>query len=379
MCLDIIPDLGSLKRGEDGSFISPGHLLRIGPATMALGGAVSNTGIACAKLGLETELMGCVGDDLLGETIQAAFRAQHLPNLDFTQGMIVKPGEVSSYTIVVSPPKMDRCFLHCSGANDTFSPADLHPEMFAGARLMHFGYPTLMRGIYSDPKGFAAKLAEIRQLGVLVSMDVTMPDPQGPEGALDWRRWFEIVLPQVDIYLPSLEETLFMLNRPLFEEVSRRASRVVPGPGGSVNPAACMDFERIEDLAQDLLNYGVELAGIKLGDMGLYLRSGESVARCTEFMEPEIAPQWRNCRELSPCFEVKVAGTTGSGDCTIAGFLTGLLAGWAPRPTLDFANAVGACNVQAPDATSGVPDREEVLRRMQTWQRKRNVGKLFAE
>ncbi|MDO4571301.1 MAG: carbohydrate kinase family protein [Planctomycetia bacterium] len=371
LCLDIIPDLSKTKSAsKDGNFVVPGRLIRIGAASLALGGAVSNTGIAFAKLGVNAELMGKIGDDLLGKTILEAFRKQGIPNLDFTSGMIIEPGEVSSYTIVVSPPEQDRCFLHCSGANDTFAPKNIPLHKLSGARLLHFGYPTLMRQIYSNPAEFAAQLAEVRKLGLLVSLDVTMPDASGPEGEVDWRRWFEIVLKEVDIFLPSLEETLFMLNRPMFEEISRRALRVTPPPGASVNPAAFLTWEQIESLAQELLDLGVEVAGIKLGDEGLFVKTQPAPVRVTEGMPWEVAQTWRNRAHLAPCFDVKVVGTTGSGDCTIAGFLTGLLEGWALPTTMDFATAVGACNVQAMDATSGIPPRAGVLERMQTWERK---------
>ncbi|MDO5114380.1 MAG: carbohydrate kinase family protein [Planctomycetia bacterium] len=371
LCLDIIPDLSPLKSAsEGGTLLEPGRLLRIGPAVMALGGAVANTGIAMAKLGIPTELMGKVGEDGIGKTILEILADLPLPHLDSTRGMLVQAGEVSSYTLVLNPPQVDRCFLHCSGANDTFSPEDLHLDKMEGAALLHFGYPTLMHAMYTQPERLAERLAAIQEQGVRVSMDVTMPDPQGPEGSVDWRRWFSHVLPYVDIFLPSLEETLFMLRRSQFEEVMRRASRAIPSPGEAVSPAAFMTFAQIDDLAGELLELGVEIAGIKLGDQGLYLKTSDRILRCGEGFSETMTEKWQGRKLLAPCFDVPVAGTTGSGDCTIAGFLAGWLQSWSPEETLRFAVAVGACNVQAPDATSGIPSREEVLRRMTLWHRK---------
>ncbi|MBQ9454762.1 MAG: carbohydrate kinase family protein [Thermoguttaceae bacterium] len=370
LCLDIIPDLSPVKTVEGESFIIPGHLVRVGAASIALGGAVSNTAIAFARLGMDTVIMGKIGDDLIGKTTLEAFRALGMPNLDYEAGMIQTPGEASSYSIVINPPKVDRCFLHCSGANDTFSPNDLDPKRFEGVRLLHFGYPTLMHAICTAKEEFAARLKEIREMGVLTSLDVTMPDPEGPEGDVDWKRWFETVLPFVDIYLPSLEETLFMLNRPLFDEVTRRLRRAVPSSESSLNPAVYLKFSEIDALAKELLRYGTAAAGIKLGDQGIYLRTAENTDRLTEKMASNIASQWPGRKILAQCYEVPVVGTTGSGDCTIAGFLTGLLNGWAPKKTLRFACAVGACNVQKADATSGVPTLEEVLTRVKKWDMK---------
>ncbi len=374
LCLDIIPDLSPLKTGgEEDRFIIPGRLLRIGAASVALGGAVPNTGIALARLGMETTLMGKVGDDILGKTIFNILESLATPGLDFRNGMIQTPAVSSSYTLVVSPPQTDRCFLHCSGANDAFVPEDLEPSRFEGVRLLHFGYPTLMRGIYSAPEAFAEKLAQIREKGTLISLDVTMPDPLGPEGSVDWRNWFSKVLPFVDIYLPSVEETLFMLDRSLFEEVSRRVQRAVLSPGTALNPAVLLSFEEINGLAEQLLDFGVEAAGIKLGDQGIYLRTSSNLRRITSEMPEDIAAQWADRKILAPCFDVSVVGTTGSGDCTIAGFLTGLLHAWPPKQTLRFAAAVGACNVQKADATSGIPSMEEALNWMKKWNLKENL------
>jgi bifunctional ADP-heptose synthase (sugar kinase/adenylyltransferase) len=49
-----------------------------------------------------------------------------------------------------------------------------------------------------------------------------------------------------------------------------------------------------------------------------------------------------------------VVGTTGAGDCTVAGFLMGLLQGESPETAIRCAAAVGALSVQSADATSNI-------------------------
>jgi hypothetical protein len=61
---------------------------------------------------------------------------------------------------------------------------------------------------------------------------------------------------------------------------------------------------------------------------------------------------------------VKAVGTTGAGDCTIAGFIGGLTQGLSIEQTLLGAVGVGACNVEQADAVSGVPGWNDVLGRM---------------
>ena len=91
--------------------------------------------------------MGKVGDDLIGRAI-LDFVGGIDPTL--SAGMIVAKGEISSYSVVINPPGVDRTFLHCTGANDTFTAADVTDDQLKGARLFHFGYPTLMQRIYND-------------------------------------------------------------------------------------------------------------------------------------------------------------------------------------------------------------------------------------
>lgn len=64
--------------------------------------------------------------------------------------MIVRKGVGTSYSVILAPAGIDRIFLHCSGANDTFTLDDIDLEKVKGANLFHFGYPSLMRKMYID-------------------------------------------------------------------------------------------------------------------------------------------------------------------------------------------------------------------------------------
>ncbi len=83
-----------------------------------------------------------------------------------------------------------------------------------------------------------------------------------------------------------------------------------------------------------------------------------------------IGPTWADRELWAPCFKVDVVGTTGSGDATIAGFLTALLRDASPETAMTMAVAVGACNVEAADALSSVRSWEDTARRIaQGWAR----------
>ena len=313
ICLDIIPAFPAYSAP-----LAPGQLIQMGPATLATGGAVSNTGRALHRLGIPTRLLGKVGDDWIGRAILECL------GQPLASGMIVAPGESSSYTVVISPPGVDRTFLHCPGTNDTFTAADIPAPTLTGARLFHFGYPTLMQRIYQDGgRAMATIFRQAQQAGLTTSLDMSYPDPQSDAGRVDWPAWFQCVLPHVDIFLPSLDEMQFML-------------RTQAGP---------------PEIARQLCGWGAKIAGLKLGANGLYVR-------------------WPDQERHAPCFRVSVAGTTGAGDATIAGFLAGYLRNLSPDETMTMATAVGACCCEAPDATAGIRSWDETRQRIEAgWPR----------
>jgi|SRR5260221_454368 len=73
ICLDIFPVFD--KQTSAGGVISPGKLVKVGPALIAVGGSVANTGLTLHRLGITTRLMGKVGDDLFGQAIQETIKS----------------------------------------------------------------------------------------------------------------------------------------------------------------------------------------------------------------------------------------------------------------------------------------------------------------
>ncbi len=306
------------------------------------------------RLGVDVRIMGKVGDDFIGDIIRQIV-ARHGPEL--AAGMIVDPGASSSYTVVISPPGMDRTFLHYGGANDSFLADDVRYDVVGGVSLFHFGYPPLMAAMYAHD---GAELAEMyrraKATGVTTSLDTAAPDPNAPSGRADWASILRRTLPFVDVFLPSLEELLFMLRRATYE---RLLADLGDGLLDGITPGL------LHELSDELLAYGAKIIGIKLGHRGFYLRTGllaalEEMGRA----RPAETSAWADQELWAPCFQVQVAGTTGSGDCTIAGFLTALLRGVSPREAAAMAAAVGACNVEAPDSLSGVLGWQETVERI---------------
>jgi sugar/nucleoside kinase (ribokinase family) len=331
ICLDIIP---TIPPGTGVDLIQPGRLVPVEPAVLATGG-VSNTGLALHRLGADVGLVHKVGDDRFGQIVLSLLGEK------LAAGMIVKPGETTSYSVILSPPGFDRTFLHCPGANHTFRAADM-PKLTG--RLFHFGYPTIMRSMYEENgAGLARVFERAKVAGMLTSLDLCWPDAAATQQ--DWRAIFSRVLPRVDLFLPSIEETVFLLDR--------RSITL-----------ADVDRELLRDVSSRLIEFGSKVIVLKLGERGLYLRTAK---------QTPLGPTWADVERYEACFEVEVIGTTGAGDCTIAGFLAAVLKGLDPRQAMTAATAAGACNVEAADATSGVPTWKTLQARINSGWKKRST------
>lgn len=303
-------------------------------------------------MGISTTLLGKIGSDAFGKVILEILQKE---DKTLTENMIISKNEISSYTIVLNPPDTDRVFLHYPGPNHTFTANDIPYEKIKGGRIFHFGYPPLMQKFYeNDGKELVKMFRRIRKMNMITSLDMAMPDPESPAGKLDWQKFFKNVLPVVDIFMPSIDELLFMLRPEKYYKISLKKEK--------------LDIALLNQLAKQLIDYGVNVVAIKLGDQGLYLRTHQiEKSNLSSIISPS---QWNYRQLLSPCFATEVKGTTGTGDATIAGFLAQFLDGGEPEKVITLATAVGACCVEAVDATGGIRPLPEVVKRVASgWER----------
>ncbi|HEX9013755.1 MAG TPA: carbohydrate kinase family protein [Anaerolineaceae bacterium] len=362
LCLDIIPRLDDFPPGQFLERFRPGRMLYMGGADISTGGPVANTGLALNRLGIQPRLVGKLGNDLFGTAVRDLIREQ---GDGLADDLVVDPTASTAYTIIISAPGVDRIFLHHPGANQTFTNQDLPEGILAGADLLHFGYPPALRRMYAGGgTELAALLQRAKAAGVTTSLDMSFPDPASEAGQADWQAICREALPSVDLFMPGAEELLFLLHRGTYDRLAERAQ------GGSILPLITPAL--LGELGAELLEMGVRVVGLKLGERGFYLRTATLDALGSFGRAHPADPQaWANHELWAPCFQVEVAGTTGAGDTAIAGFLSAFLRGFSPEQAVSAAVAVGACNVEAPDALSGVRSWEETLARAAAgWPRK---------
>ena len=128
-------------------------------------------------------------------------------------------------------------------------------------------------------------------------------------------------------------------------------------------------------MGKEIVEMGAKIVGCKLGDHGLYLRTaGRADIEKLGRARPHDIRDWADRELWAPCFQVNVAGTTGAGDATIAGFLSALLRGLPCKEAVTMAVAVGACCVEATDAVGGIRGWEETRQRVGAGWQRRELG-----
>ncbi len=336
--LDLIP---ALPADAAGLRFRPGVVVRTGPARIAPGGCVANTGTALHRLGVPVRLLGKIGDDAFGRIVQDLLAGVG------DRPLLVAPGETTAHSFVLSPPGHDRMILNYPGANNTFSADDIADDMLRDALLFHFGYPTAMARMFAESGRYLVELmARARGAGLVTSLDMSYPDPASPGGQADWGQILAATLPQVAVFMPSLAEAVLVL-----------APHDRAGGAGKDLSAEQVSAEYISRLGERILAMGAAIAIIKLGTQGVYLRTGTRerlAAAGGRSRVPLDLDAWAGRELWANIFEAQVAGTTGAGDATAAGLLLGLVRGMAPEDTVTAGCAVGGSSVEAADAVSAI-------------------------
>lgn len=287
--IDALPDKGKLSRVER--------------MELHTGGCAANTGISLAKLGVKTAVIGKVGTDGFGDFIVHRLAANRIE----IDGVARDSEAATSATMVLVHSDGERSFLHYYGANATLQHSDVDMGLVHRSKVVHIAGAFLMSALDGEPS--ASVLREARQAGVITSFD-TAWDVTG-----QWLGKIGCCLEYVDYFMPSFEEARMLA-------------------GGRDDPS---------EIARVLLDEGVKVVALKMGERGAYIRSADG-------------------QEISvPAMRVEAVDALGAGDAFVAGFLTGVVHGWDLERCARFANAVGACCVTALGATTGVRGFGETL------------------
>lgn len=361
ICIDITPGIPEQSSERIQDILSPGKLVNVGAADIHTGGAVANTGLAMKILGADVTLAGKTGDDVFGDMIFSI-----VERYGASDGLIRSHGDSTSYSIVLAIPGIDRIFLHDPGANDTFCSDDIPMEAVREAALFHFGYPPIMKRIYeNDGEELVRIMKKVREAGAATSLDMCAVDPDTGAGRADWGKILANALPYVDIFAPSIEELIFMLDREKYAGLKKT------NPDSDLTGMIALEKD-IEPLGRKCLDMGAKIVLIKCGASGMYYCTGNAKMIGMISKKLELDPDvWADIMGFEKSFRPeKVVSGTGAGDTSVAAFLVSVLKRKTPQECVRYAAATGACCVEAVDALSGLKSFAELDKKMANgWKR----------
>lgn len=266
------------------------------------GGCAVNSGIAMAKIGLNTAVLGKIGNDGFGKFIYNSLKEENV-NVD---GLVLDSNSSTSASVVLVDSGGERSFLHCLGANSEFTDKDVDFGIIEKSKIVFIAGTMLMPSCDGEP--CARVLKKAKEMGKYTALD-TAWDSKGR-----WMKVLEPCMKYIDLFMPSYEEAVQLSSK-----------------------------EDAEDIADVFLSMGVKTAVIKLGKDGCFIKDSGG--------EKYKIPTYT---------DIKPVDTTGAGDSFAAGFLTGITEGWSLYECGKFANAVGTHCIMAVGASTGIKSMEEI-------------------
>jgi len=278
----------------------PGEIAFSEQVRLNLGGAVTNTAIMLARLGLPIRLISCTGKDEWGKMALDQLAAEGI-NLSYVKKA---PSHHTGLVFIAVTRDGERTIFSCRGANIALRSENIQPVMLENVQLLHLTGYSFLQSPQREASIYTATLA--KEMRIPISIEI------GPEPARLCRDDMLNLLPDLSICVIGLEEsyTLFGLSEPL-------------------------------EALNALRNFGVQCAAVKLSDEGCYIG-------------------WQNCQLHTLAFQVNTVDTTGAGDSFAAGILYSWLNDFSPNAMSIFANTLGALATTRYGAGVNLPSSENI-------------------
>ena len=286
-----------------------GELERVESVTVHNGGNAMTAAVNLKRLGVESYLVGKVGDDIFGKGLLAGVKNSGVS----TEGIKIDKDNQTSVSIVLLQ-NGERSFLHAVGSNGSFCLNDIDFSIIEKVDAVFLTGVFLMDTF--DGEEAIEFLKKCKKMGKTTFLDVCW-DAQG--------RWGDVIngyLPYVDYFMPSIDEAM---------EISK-----------------CDGTP--DEIADVFLAHGSKNIIIKLGSRGSYIRlSGEDKGRI--FSSKKVT---------------NVVDTTGAGDSFCSGFLSGFVRNLPIDECMRLANAAGALCITKKGAMSWVTNFEDLVKYKET-------------
>jgi 2-dehydro-3-deoxygluconokinase len=269
-----------------------------------IGGAEANLSIALCRLGLSARFISRVGDDPFGQRMRATLAREGFDVSALTTDPAAPTGVFFREWL---PDGARRVYYYRAGsAASRLGPGDLHPELFAGARIVHLtGITPALSASCAEAVARAIELAH--DAGALVSFDPNYrPKLWKPAAA---RAALLPLLRQSDIILMGHEDAAAVFDTAGDDEAALAAASAL----------------------------GARVVVLKCAERGAFARAeGHTIHAPAAPVERVVDP-------------------VGAGDGFDAGFLAGWLRGDSLEDSLHLGARVGAASVQALGDYAGYP------------------------
>ena len=314
-CLGIIVADIIVKSVDD--YPKSGELKRVESITLHNGGNAMTAAINLKKLGIDTYIVGKIGNDFFGKYLTDCFNKYEID----TVGLKIDRNVQTSASVALIDKKTgERSFLHCAGSDAEFCIDDINFDVIEDADIVFVTGSFLLDKF--DGIQTAEFLKRCKEMGKTTFLDVCW-DAKG-----NWGKLLNMSMPYIDWFMPSIDEAVKISGETDTDKIS------------------AVFFEK-----------GIKNVVIKMGGDGCYLRQRNDLSG----------------KQFSAVNGVIPVDTTGAGDSFCSGFLAAYARGQSPHKCIRFANAAGAACVSAVGATPGIKSYEQIERIMED---NKNAGYL---
>lgn len=274
-----------------------------------LGGSATNVAVAAARHGRRSAVITRTGEDPFGRYVHQALRGFGVDD----RYVSAVPGLPTPVTFceIFPPDHFPIWFYRYPKAPDLeIDPAEIPAGAVRGARLLW----ATATGLSAEPSASAHDAVwQARGRAPLTVLDLDYRPVFWPSQQ-EARRRIQAALPKVTVAVGNLEECETAV--------------------GTADPVLA---------AERLLEFGIDVAVVKMGPDGVYARTPDSTVKV-------------------PPVQVEVVNGIGAGDGFGGALCHGLLAGWPLERAIRFANAAGAIVATRLECSSAMPTSEEVER-----------------
>jgi len=281
----------------------------------APGGAPANVAVGLAKLGMNSGFIGKVGADPFGDFLRSTLEENGVDTTYLAAGENVRT--TLAFVATRSDGKKDIVFYRNPGADIMLEPDEIDDDYISAAELFHYGSVSLSH----EPTRIATlKAIEIAvDTGCFISYDPNLRLMLW-DNEKDAKKWVWEVMPYADVAKLAEEEWEFIT-----------------------------DTNNLEEGSFMILDKGVELVVVTLGENGCYYNNG----KCSGYVEG---------------FKVDVVDPLGAGDGFVSAMLNRLvradvlseLNSSELHEIMMFANAAGALTTQKVGVIPALPSISEI-------------------